>query len=692
MPEEGAPPQPSGETKKKKVKAPPPPTPPAVATGYLLVQTVARGTLGLLDADNNADNNIQVTASPFQQTFLKDQTMTGKFTLTIKKAPAALTMDGWDVPKFWEALDAALERCLRQSDSCCPVATQSLTRPQILEAYSEAVLDESHTGKKTKVTDTIVLTVARLAGTTTPVLVIPDVPLADLTMLQSCSLQVDQCDWKVVKKDLKVTLKYIVTTKTDAEASLAVPGQSLDRDHSPVWTFPEGATLRKAVTEAHLLAAANEKQQAAEEDNARTANPADHEAAAAANEEMVVTAYEVQGKIDYDKLVQQFGSQIMPSTLLQQLEALTVGKGRVPKLHRFLRRNIFFSHRDLDTLLACVEKGTPMYLYTGRGPSSGAMHLGHLIPFLFTQWLQKALGCPCVIQMTDDEKFLFKGKYEEGEGDNLLHYAQLTIENAKDIIACEFDYDKTFIFSDLDYVGTMYPNIVRIWKAVTTNTVNGIFGFDGTSNTGKIAFPAIQAAPSFANSFPKVLEAPNRQTDQCCLIPCAIDQDPYFRMTRDVAHKLVHKDHPLGGKPSLIHSKFFPPLQGAMGKMSSSNENSAIFLTDTPEQIEEKIKKHAFSGGRETKAEQQQFGADLETDVSYQWLRFFLEDDDELAAIGESYGSGSGEYWSTATVKRRLITLLQELVGAHQARRAKITDEEVRKWMQERSILVPKEN
>ena len=87
----------------------------------------------------------------------------------------------------------------------------------------------------------------------------------------------------------------------------------------------------------------------------------------------------------------------------------------------------------------------------------------------------------------------------------LDYFAQLTIENAKDIIACGFIPEKTFIFSDLKYVGNMYPTIVRIWKAVTNNTVNGIFGFDGSSNIGKIAFPAIQAAPSFPSSFPIVL-------------------------------------------------------------------------------------------------------------------------------------------------------------------------------------------
>ncbi len=118
----------------------------------------------------------------------------------------------------------------------------------------------------------------------------------------------------------------------------------------------------------------------------------------------------------------------------------------------------------MNEILDAVEAGKPFYLYTGRGPSSEALHLGHMIPFLFTKlvviisefnstflltqfrYLQEAFDVPLVIQMTDDEKFLWKGlELEEAH--------RLTIENAKDIIAVGFDPRKTFIFSDLEYVG-----------------------------------------------------------------------------------------------------------------------------------------------------------------------------------------------------------------------------------------------
>lgn len=61
--------------------------------------------------------------------------------------------------------------------------------------------------------------------------------------------------------------------------------------------------------------------------------------------------------------------------------------------------------------------------------------------------------------------------------------------------------------------------------------------------------------------------------------------------------------------------------------MSSTDPNSAVFLTDTPQQIEKKIKKFAFSGGGATLEEHREKGANLEVDVPFIYLGFFLEDD-----------------------------------------------------------------
>jgi tryptophanyl-tRNA synthetase len=102
--------------------------------------------------------------------------------------------------------------------------------------------------------------------------------------------------------------------------------------------------------------------------------------------------------------------------------------------------------------------------------------------------------------------------------------------------------------------------------------LKAIFGINFSDNCGKAAYPAMQAAPCLSSSFPHIFGNKNIP----CLIPCGIDQDPYFRMTRDVCGKLKVP------KPTGIYSKFFPSLQGFETKMSSSILNSGIFLTDPP--------------------------------------------------------------------------------------------------------------
>lgn len=58
-------------------------------------------------------------------------------------------------------------------------------------------------------------------------------------------------------------------------------------------------------------------------------------------------------------------------------------------------------------------------------------------------------------------------------------------------------------------------------RCVTMNQVRGIFGFTMEDYIGKIAFPAVQAAPSFPDTFPHIF---GTRKDVRCLIPCAIDQ------------------------------------------------------------------------------------------------------------------------------------------------------------------------
>lgn len=136
-------------------------------------------------------------------------------------------------------------------------------------------------------------------------------------------------------------------------------------------------------------------------------------------------------------------------------------------------------------------------------------------------------------------------------------------------------------------------------------------------------------------------------------------------------------------KPAVIHSKFFPALQGPQTKMSASDPNSAIFMTDTPDQVRTKVRKYAFSGGRDTLEDHRKFGGDPEIDVAYQYLSVFCFDDEKIKRLHDGYRSGevlSGQ------MKDALIETLLPFIEAHKAARATVTNSQVEEFMRIRPL------
>lgn len=359
------------------------------------------------------------------------------------------------------------------------------------------------------------------------------------------------------------------------------------------------------------------------------------------HENFVVTPWEVSGEIDYNRLIQKFGTKKVDDALLQRI------KKHTKNLHHFLRREIVFSHRDFDFILKKYDEGEKFFLYTGRGPS-GEMHIGHLVPLMFTKWLQDEFKTNLYIQITDDEKSLVKNL-------SLGQTKKFAYENILDIVALGFDPKRTKIFLDTEYAKTLYNIAVKVSKHITMSTNKAIFGFTDSSNIGITFFPAMQIAPCF---LPQETEGKNIP----CLIPASIDQDDYWRPARDVAPKLGYH------KPAQIHSKLFPSLLGLDAKMSSSDPRTSVFLNDTPEKVKTKIMKYAFSGGKDTVEEHRRLGANLEKDVPYQWLTFFEENDRKLEKIKSEYGSGK---MLTGEIKTILVEKINSFLKNFQKERKK---------------------
>ncbi|MCL4420729.1 MAG: tryptophan--tRNA ligase [Candidatus Thermoplasmatota archaeon] len=346
-------------------------------------------------------------------------------------------------------------------------------------------------------------------------------------------------------------------------------------------------------------------------------------------EDLKITPWGVSGNVqdkDYDKIANEFGAKIIDERLLKRIKDVT------GDLHPFLLNGIFYAHRDLDLVLDDYGKGKPFYLYTGRGPS-GEMHLGHILPFMFTKWLQDKFNAELIIQITDDEKYLFR----EIEDRDLKEF---THNNIIDILSLGFNPDKTHILIDSEHSGILYNNAIKVARNITASSVKAVFGLKDSDNIGKFFFTSIQAVPAFILSYLK-------NENIRCLIPYGIDQDPHFKLARDVLPKLGYY------KPSAIISKFIPSLQGS-GKMSSSDPNSVISLNDSRNTVRKKLMKYAFSGGRDTAEEQRKYGANPDIDFSFNIFRIMEDDQSKVSSIYESYKSGemlSGEMKSIAAEK-----------------------------------------
>jgi tryptophanyl-tRNA synthetase len=360
--------------------------------------------------------------------------------------------------------------------------------------------------------------------------------------------------------------------------------------------------------------------------------------------EMVVTPWEVRGKVDYERLMREFGTEPLTDDLLKRIAKHT------GELDFQLRRKLFFSHRDLDIVLDLYEKGTKFVLYTGRGPS-GPVHIGHLVPWIFTKHLQDKFGTRLYFQMTDDEKFVVENT------NKLAETVGFGYENALDLIALGFKPEDTFVIFDVRDIDLLYDIALEAAKRITYSTAKATFGFQDNTNLGWIFWPAVQAVPCFIH---KKLTGENVPA----LIPAAIDQDPYWRITRDIAQKMGYY------KPAQIHCRFLPGL-GEGGKMSASEPETSIFTTDPPNVVKRKVW-NAFTGGKGTAAEQRKTGAEPNVCSVFQYFFYLFEENDAKLAERERKCK-SGEVLC-GECKKDLTDRINRFLADHQKKREKARD------------------
>ncbi|MGM5487417.1 MAG: tryptophan--tRNA ligase [Nanobdellota archaeon] len=354
---------------------------------------------------------------------------------------------------------------------------------------------------------------------------------------------------------------------------------------------------------------------------------------------MTITPWEVSGKIDYDKIIKEFGVSPI-NELPSEFDDL------------MFRRKKIFAHRDFDRITTALRENRPFIMMTGLMPS-GKFHIGHMI--LAKQMIfYQNLGAKIYITVADIEAYNARGQSLEGSreiaiNEYILNYAALGL----DLDRCHI-YFQSNRSSDPAIANAYYRLQNILARHVTFNEFRAVYG---EVSPGKMTAALLQAADMLHVQLPE-LEGP-----MPVVVPVGIDQDPHIRLARDITQRV--KSYNFVQLSSTYHL-FVPGLSG--DKMSSSDPTSYIALTDDAKTVKKKVNKYAFSGGQETVEKHRELGGDPDIDIAFQWLTFLEEDDEALKQTYEDYRSGkllSGE------LKAQLIEKVNTFLEAHQKARQK---------------------
>ena len=337
---------------------------------------------------------------------------------------------------------------------------------------------------------------------------------------------------------------------------------------------------------------------------------------------------------DYEQTMEKFGIEPM-SEIIEE----------VPEPHRLMRRGIILGQRDFGRIAEAMRKENDFALLTGLMPS-GKFHFGH--------------------KMVADQIIY----YQNHGAEVYVCVADVEVHNTRDIpldkareIAID-QYLKNYIAMGLEpekcnfYFQSEGPKEYQVLSKLLADktTLNEMEAIYGDLEPGKIVSILTQIADIL---YPQMeMEGGPRPT----ITPVGFDQDPHARLTRDVASRAQSEYGFI--KPSFTFHKFMRGLKG--GKMSSSDPNSYIALTDSIEEAKEKIDR-AKTGGRDTLEEHREKGAVIEEDTVFELLNYHLiEDDAKLKEIYKKYSSGemlSGELKQIAKEK------LEEFLEKHHEKR-----------------------
>ncbi|HIP95212.1 MAG TPA: tryptophan--tRNA ligase, partial [Leucothrix sp.] len=188
---------------------------------------------------------------------------------------------------------------------------------------------------------------------------------------------------------------------------------------------------------------------------------------------MRITPWEVEGIVDYDKLIREFG-----------IEPFSKIIDKIPNPHWLMRRGVIFGHRDYERIIDAIMNKEPWAVMSGFMPS-GLPHFGHKMTMDEIIWHQ-SMGGKAFIAIADMEAHGVRGL----SWDKTREIGYLYI---KSIIALGLKPDDAIIYfqSANRHVKDL---AFELSSEVNWSELKAIYGFSSETTLAKMFVTSIQAA------------------------------------------------------------------------------------------------------------------------------------------------------------------------------------------------------
>ncbi len=332
---------------------------------------------------------------------------------------------------------------------------------------------------------------------------------------------------------------------------------------------------------------------------------------------------------DYEHAFSEFGLEKFPEAWRAKLK------------HRLFERGIVVAHRGFETVMKRITAKKPFINMTGIA-SSGHLHLGHKVDIdLFVFF--KSLGARNYFAVCDIDAYVSR---PDSAMPSLAKAKEFAAENLAHALALGISGRDAYVQSRKER--RYYEFAFELSKRITRNMFEAVYGH---IDLGKVSANLLQYADIL---HPQLQEHEGRMPS---VTGIGLEQDPHAKVARDIARRL-----PYGLEmPSFIYFTFQSGLKEGK-KMSSSEPDTAIFLTDSAAEADRKIQT-AFTGGRNTEGEQRRLGGNPDICKVHELLRYHHPNTKEVVRLYDGCRAGT---WLCKECKRFTSDFICGFLKGHQ--------------------------